>query len=144
VLACYHLDALSIDETRAYVEHRMRAVGWEGNPGWEEPAFALVHQHSAGIPRRINRLCSRVLLSGALEQAALLTAAMVDATAIELEEDLSSGLGIPAAAVRLDDTTDQLAELDERIGALERLSSRRERVFSRMAELFSDQPGRRS
>ena len=144
VLACYHLDALSIDETRAYVEHRMRAVGWEGNPGWEEPAFALVHQHSAGIPRRINRLCSRVLLSGALEQAALLTAAMVDATAIELEEDLSSGLGLPAAAARLDDTTDQLAELDERIGALERLSSRRERVFSRMAELFSDQPGRRS
>ena len=144
VLACYHLDALSLEETRAYVVHRMGAVGWEGNPRWEELAFALLHKHSAGIPRRINRLCSRVLLNGALEQASLLTAAMVDAIATELEEDLSSGMGLPAGVGGLEGAHDHLAELDERIGALERLVGRRERVFSRMAELFAVTSGSRS
>jgi len=143
VLACYHLDALSVDESRSYVEHRMRAVGWEGNPGWEEAAFGLLHKHSAGIPRRINRLCSRVLLNGALDHASLLTAAMVDSVAIELEDDLSSGMALPAGAVPLDNGNDRLAELDDRLGALERMMGRRERVFNRMAELLADDAGSR-
>jgi general secretion pathway protein A len=135
VLASYHLGGLSREETHAYVEHRMRAVGWQGNPAWEPDALDMVHAHSGGIPRRINRLCSRVLLGGALEGSDLLTAPMVEATALELEEDLG-GLPDEHQAPRLN--TDMLEDLAQRVEALERLTARRERVFNRMSDLFAD------
>lgn len=141
VLASYHLGALSREETHAYVEHRMRAVGWEGHPAWEPGALDMVHTHSGGIPRRINRLCSRVLLGGALEGAELLTAEAVEATALELEEDLA---GLPddstppaLASLAMAMNEDTLDDLTQRVEALERLTARRERVFNRMSELFA-------
>ena len=69
MLASYHLGPLTEAETRAYIEHRLNAVGWNGDPRWEDGAFAAVYRHTGGIPRRINTLCSRVLLYGALEEA---------------------------------------------------------------------------
>ena len=73
VLASYHLGPLTEDETRLYVEHRLRTVDWRGDPVWEAEAFAAVHRHTGAIPRRINTLCSRVLLFGALEEAHTIT-----------------------------------------------------------------------
>lgn len=90
VLAAYHLPALTREETHLYIRHRMTSVGWNGYPGWEEAALDLVHRHSGGIPRRINRLCARVLLAGALDNAAVLTAELVTNTADELADDLSA------------------------------------------------------
>lgn len=90
VLAAYHLAALTREETHLYVRHRMTSVGWTNHPAWEAAALDLVHAHSGGIPRRINRLCSRVLLAGALEHAPVLTAELVDTTAEELSQDLSA------------------------------------------------------
>lgn len=146
VLASYHLGALSRDETHAYVEHRMRAVGWTGTPAWEPEALDLVHRFSGGIPRRINRLCARVLLGGALEQADRLTAPMVEVTARELEEDLTGGqpparppLREFAAQHQAQDGmgTPALAELARRIERLEAEMARRERVFRRLMDLFA-------
>jgi hypothetical protein len=114
----------------------MRAVGWDGHPAWETAALDMVHAHSGGIPRRINRLCSRVLLGGALEGADLLTAPLVEATALELEEDLGGLPDVRATASRLD--ADALEDLTQRVEALERLTARRERVFNRMSDLFVD------
>src|SRR5208283_3313804 len=84
VLASYHLGPLTEEETRGYVEHRLRAVGWAGNPTFTDDAFAAIYRFTDGIPRRINRLCSRVLLYGALEEAGTLTREMVESTAEEL------------------------------------------------------------
>lgn len=91
VLASYHLGGLAREETHAYVEHRLRAVGWTGNPHFEPAALDMIHRYSGGIPRRINRLASRVLLGAALEQASTITGQMVELTARELEEDLTGG-----------------------------------------------------
>lgn len=151
VLASYHLDGLTLEETRAYVEHRMRAVGWDGHPGWESGALDLIHRHSGGIPRRINRLCSRVLLGAAIEQAEMLTVPMIESTALELEEDLSAGSG-PAVGVAplqmataqalrslAEDRVDEaLDEINLRLDRLERQSARRERVFGRLMELLGE------
>jgi general secretion pathway protein A len=94
VLASYHLGPLSEEETRSYIEHRMRLAGWAGNnPQWAEGAFEAIFRHSEGIPRRINRLCSRVLMHGALDEVSLITLAMIEATAEELQEDLRGGAG---------------------------------------------------
>ncbi|SHJ92442.1 Type II secretory pathway, component ExeA (predicted ATPase) [Roseomonas rosea] len=151
VLASYHLSGLSADETRAYVEHRLRAVGWEGQPRWESGALDLVHRHSDGIPRRINRLCSRVLLSGSLEGSDVLTAPMVEATALELETDLGAGEMRERLPPRggmehergYDGFDRSLDDLVARIDALENLAWRRERVFNRLMDLFAETGGRR-
>ncbi len=113
VLASYHLGPLSAEETQAYVRHRLTAVGWDGVPAWEPAAFERVHQRSGGIPRRINRLCSRVLLYGALEETALITAAMVEDTASELEADIGADPRSEHAPAS------QGSELSGRIAALE-------------------------
>jgi type II secretory pathway predicted ATPase ExeA len=91
VLASFHLGSLSREETHGYVLHRLSAVGWVGRPGWDEATLDMVHDHSGGIPRRINRLASRVMLAGALEGLEQFGAALVEATAMELEEDLGGG-----------------------------------------------------
>ena len=95
VLAGFHLPALDVQETHAYVMHRLRSVGWqEGRPHWDDEALDVVHHYAGGIPRRINRLCSRVLLAGSLEHAMRITAAMVEETALELEDDLAGPVGL--------------------------------------------------
>lgn len=101
VLASFHLGSLTGEETHGYVLHRLTAVGWVGRPGWDAAALDMVHRHSEGIPRRINRLCSRVMLAGALEGLEHLSADLVDATARELEDDLGGGPIPPAAQIAM-------------------------------------------
>ena len=144
VLTSYHLGPLSQEETRAYIEHRLNAVGWNDDPHWDDDAFTAVFGHTGGIPRRINRLCSRVLLYGVLEETHQITAAVVDTTAIELAQDLegvrqdfaegSDGEGTqsPAGPANLDDLT-------TRIESLEQQMAMRERVFRRLTQMLGVQ-----
>jgi general secretion pathway protein A len=147
VLASYHLGPLSDEETRQYVEHRLRTVDWRGDPAWEDAAFAAVHRHAGGIPRRINTLCSRVLLLGSLEEMHAISAAMVETTAGELEHDLGAGLQVPpparaipapvpAAASSLADMLLDQDDLIRRIETLERRVDRQDRVFRRVLDLL--------
>jgi type II secretory pathway predicted ATPase ExeA len=101
VLASFHLGSLTREETHGYVLHRLSAVGWVGRPGWDEAALDMVHHHSGGIPRRINRLAARVMLAGALEGLEQFGAALVEATAMELEEDLGGGPPPQGGAVNI-------------------------------------------
>ena len=137
VLACYHLGALSCEETHEYVKHRMRAVGWSDHPRWEDSALDLIHRHSDGIPRRINRLCSRVLLSGVLERSELLTAPLVEATALELEADLGAGGQHQARSFTAEHDV-VLRDVQHRLETLERNAGHRDRIFNRLAEIFFD------
>jgi general secretion pathway protein A len=84
VIASCHLGPLSSTETRAYVEHRLRVVGWTTNPSIDEEAFVGIHAHSAGIPRRINLLCTRILLAAWLADISRVDIELVDAAATEL------------------------------------------------------------
>jgi general secretion pathway protein A len=68
VVASYHLGPLDADETRGYIEHRLRTVGWQGIPGFDVEAFAALHRFTGGIPRRLNTTCDRLLLFGFLEE----------------------------------------------------------------------------
>jgi general secretion pathway protein A len=87
VIASHHLTAMGADEVGAYVLHRMKLVGWTGAPAFAENAFAALHRHSGGLPRRINHLMTRVLLLGSIEQAGTIDAALVDAVAADLAQD---------------------------------------------------------
>ena len=160
VLASYHLGPLSDEETRAYIEYRLTAVGWNDNPHFTDGAYAAIFRYTGGIPRRINRLCSRVLLYGALEESDTITGPMVDNTASELQQDLEGvGAGGPPAGSHGDlaaqigqaingtggagmsggfgEDRGSYHELSQRIRSLEDAVARREKVFQRLMDVFS-------
>lgn len=143
ILASYHLGPMTDAETRAYVEHRLKRVGWSGDPTWEDAAFAYLYKYTNGIPRRINTLCSRVLLYGAIEETHTITGPIVEMTASELNQDLGAGLAAPqpTAVVSLPLASDAPAPgrdtLLQRIEALEAATAKQHRVFRRVLELLS-------
>jgi len=144
VLASYHLGPLTEQETRLYIEHRLRTVGWSDNPGWEEDALRSVHRATGGIPRRINTLCSRVLLYGALEEVHVITRDMVDTTAGELQHDLGAGLALPDPVPEPDHPRIPLDQLLLRIEMLEEKISRQDRMFRKMLDLLGSAEAHRT
>jgi putative secretion ATPase (PEP-CTERM system associated) len=102
VTASCHLGPLDATETRAYVQHRLHLVGWNDNPRFDLDAFQQVHRWTGGIPRRINRLCNRLLLAAFLETRDAITAENVEQIAQDLRAEIGETDDVPpldAAAV---------------------------------------------
>jgi putative secretion ATPase (PEP-CTERM system associated) len=87
VAATCHIGPLEADETRGYIEHRLKCAGSTGKPGFEAGVFAAVHEASGGIPRRINAICDRLLLAGFLSGRSLLTNADLAEVVREFEQE---------------------------------------------------------
>ncbi len=88
VIASCHLNPLSDVETREYIEHRLRVVGWEGDaPRFGEHAYTHIYQYTQGVPRRVNVFCDRLLLYGFLEGVQEFSVETVKAVGQELTED---------------------------------------------------------
>ncbi|MGL4932916.1 MAG: ExeA family protein, partial [Aeromonas sp.] len=58
----YGLRPLQLDETRAYLEHRLQVSGYRGAPLFTGRAMAMLWQASRGIPRLINILAHKCLM----------------------------------------------------------------------------------
>jgi general secretion pathway protein A len=84
IIASCHLGPMDAAETRAYIEHRLHKVGWTNNPAIDPDAFEVVHRRTGGIPRRVNLLCSRLLLATFLGGEATITGAAVEAIANDI------------------------------------------------------------
>lgn len=88
--AC-HLGPLDADQTRRYIEHRLRKVGWTGTPAFDAFAFEEIHQLTGGIPRRINVLANRLLLGQFLNHTARIDRQAVSAIAQALDAEIGNG-----------------------------------------------------
>jgi general secretion pathway protein A len=93
VIASYHLGPMDVQETRAYVEHRLATVGWKGDPAFDDGAHAAIYAYSGGIPRKTNTLMDRVLLMGYLEEMHAFTEADIN----EVVRDISEEFQVPDA-----------------------------------------------
>ena len=98
VIATHHLEPMSRDEVPGYIEHRLRMVDWRGNPSFDEGAYDAMYDYSAGVPRRLNNLASRVLLFGALEEKRAVDEALVNEVIDDLRRDTAHGGGPDALA----------------------------------------------
>lgn len=87
VIAAYHLRPLDIEETRGYIEHRLKLVGWNQDPVIADNVFPLIHRVTQGVPRKINILCDRLLLFGCLEERHSLDADALKAVAEDLKQE---------------------------------------------------------
>lgn len=141
VIATHHLTALTADEVRAYIRHRMSLVGWTGAPAFEESAFASVYRYSGGNPRKINNLMARALLTASLEGAVSIDGAMVDTALADPGSDDSANR--PAAGpgtlklVRNDVPAEAEApDLAARVAALEAQVEEQGAVLHRILSLL--------
>lgn len=135
VTASYHLGPMTELETRAYILHRLKMVGWKEDPMLADDFYAAAFRQSGGVPRRINTLCSRVLLFGFLEQQHAIGSSAVDQIAAELHNELglvASSSSSPPTAIATDAPAAQLAD---RVTALERSVERHDRAIRRAIEI---------
>lgn len=126
VIATYHLGPLDAEDTRSYIEHRLRMVGWLGTPSLDDDAFARIFTHTGGIPRKVNMLCDRLFLHGYLEElnafgekevAAVITDIQEEAGLMAAERDLAVEARSTPAELAL---APELDQINERLGKMER------------------------
>jgi type II secretory pathway predicted ATPase ExeA len=67
-----HLEPLTLEQTAAYVYHRLKTAGWSDNPKIMKSVIPMIYSTCQGVPRRINQFCSRLLLRGATEDKTVL------------------------------------------------------------------------
>jgi general secretion pathway protein A len=96
VIAACHIGPLDADDTQRYIEHRLKRVGWKDVPLIMPDAFDAIFAASGGVPRRINLLCDRVLLSGFITDTRVLSAA----TVLEIAEEINGETLLPASMKR--------------------------------------------
>jgi general secretion pathway protein A len=80
----YHLDPLSFDETKIYIENRLRIAGARG-PIFSDKAIKEVYLRSRGVPRLINILCDNALLNGFAEDKKVVDKKSVKESAKDLK-----------------------------------------------------------
>ncbi len=91
VIASYHLGGLSPEECGLYVAHRLKRVDWANDPVFGDDAIKAIFVHTGGIPRRINTLCSRLLLLGFLDNLHVFTGEDVARVAADLRAENGEG-----------------------------------------------------
>lgn len=63
ITARFHLEALSLVETKAYIYHRLKVAGIADHQiPFSDSIIKKIHEFSGGIPRLINVICERLLL----------------------------------------------------------------------------------
>jgi hypothetical protein len=67
-----HLRPLTLEQTAAYVDHRLKTAGWSNDPKIMKSVIPMIYSTCQGVPRRINQFCSRLLLRGATEDKSVL------------------------------------------------------------------------
>ena len=67
ITARYHLPPLLLNETAAYIQHRLEVAGCKRNL-FTKGTLHLVHRLSGGVPRLINTICDRALLGAYAKQ----------------------------------------------------------------------------
>ena len=86
ITARYHLQALDLEETRAYIHHRLLVSNGQQDI-FKETAIRKIYQLSSGIPRLINILCDRALLGAYSINSTVVTPAIVKNAAKEVLVD---------------------------------------------------------
>ncbi len=98
VIASYHLEPLTEEETRDYILHRLAVAGWREDPAFTKGAFKAIYTETGGLPRRINTLCNRLLLYCSLETAHEVTAKVAETVCAELKEEKLEARRVAEAA----------------------------------------------
>lgn len=69
ILVHYELHPLSLEDTQRYIHHRLTLAGGMGRPSFTPWALRAIHRASKGIPRIVNNLCDKSMLSAYIRES---------------------------------------------------------------------------
>ena len=89
-----HLEPLSLEDTRGYINRRLRQAGAGDRSDTIFPTSSstIIHRYSSGIPRLINTVCENALITAFAARSPEVTPEMVEEVAREFR------LGLPKAS----------------------------------------------
>jgi general secretion pathway protein A len=93
----YHLTSMDLDDTGAYIEHRLEVAGGWRSATFTKAAVKKIFRYSKGIPRLINIVCDRALLIGYINESRNISGRMA-AQAIDEVREKSIGAYISRIA----------------------------------------------
>lgn len=96
VIAAHHLEPMQKGEMEPYITHRLKVVGWDGNPSFDQRVFSELFEASNGIPRKINQIANRLMLLGAVEERSRIDAAMLQNVLSEMAAERAFPEAAPA------------------------------------------------
>ncbi|MBO9576093.1 MAG: AAA family ATPase [Sphingobium sp.] len=79
VIASHHLEPMLPHEVQPYVEHRLKLVGWTGNPRFDPDALERLADVSRGVPRVLNTLAQNAMQLAADQDKDAIDLAIVEA-----------------------------------------------------------------
>jgi general secretion pathway protein A len=86
----YQVGPLTATEVGRYISHRLTVAGSKGSPQFAEAAVQQIYGLSQGLPRLINLLCDRALMSGFAVRSHTITKEMVKKAAENLDLQTTS------------------------------------------------------
>lgn len=88
ITARFHLEALRLEDTEQYIEHRLGVAGYKQKANQISPLpknlYRQIHHLSGGIPRLINILCDRALLGAYARNEAAVSSEILYQAAYEV------------------------------------------------------------
>jgi len=112
----------NVEETRSYINQRLRIAGSNGDQIFEPEAVAALYRYSIGVPRVINLLCEHCLVSAFVDQKKTVSAEIVDAVAKDF--DLGDGIAGGAMTPVVPETSSERFDLVEALRTLATLADK--------------------
>src|SRR5690348_12821899 len=81
----FHLGALSKDDLKPYIVHRLEVAGAEGRQIFADDTFAEIYKYTGGVPRLVNTLCDTALIAASNEARPDVTLADIASAIGELQ-----------------------------------------------------------
>ena len=80
------LQPFNAEETRGFIEHRLRVAGYRAaEPLFTDRAFAMIAEHSGGLPRNINNICFNAMSIGCAMKRKTINAAVIEEVLRDLD-----------------------------------------------------------
>lgn len=92
IIASAHLQPLSVEEVKNYINHRIHQAGYDKEDLFSEKAFELIHEKTLGVPRKINIFVDRILLFAFLEELENIDNDAINSVAEEMGIELTGSL----------------------------------------------------
>lgn len=140
----YFLSSLDPDETRDYIQHRLKVAG--GNPNiFNQDTYMDIWKCTKGVPRLINILCGMALVYGFADQKNNIDKEIIDLVIKEkrcglppLEEDKTAGHMYPDNSIH-SSSTDAVAANNLQKSVRQRLASKpKSKKMSSIEKLFKN------
>lgn len=87
VTATCHIGPLDFEDTKKYIEHRVICAGKNNTIDLKKEIFQNIYNYTEGVPRRINNLMDRILLSGYLINTKEIGLTLIKNVMKEIEEE---------------------------------------------------------